>query len=126
MKGRITSIVFAGAWLIASSSAWSWTMDKGKVRFSNVELGICRMFEHDAAVIILNRQEGYPLDFADDADSPPLNIQKQERANMISEAKAIPLEISPEKRRTVSEQFTKRVLSKCLRIFHDTQPEGKY
>lgn len=126
MKGRIASIVFAGAWVIASSSAWSWTMVGDKVKFSEVEVGICRMFEHDAAVIILNRQEGYPLDFADNANSPPLQIQSQERANMISAAKAIPIESTPEKRKAVSEQFTKRIFNNCFRFFHDTQPEGKY
>ncbi len=125
MKGKIASIVFASTGLIACSNAWAWTKDGDKVKFSDTELGICRLFERDAAVIILNRQEGYPLDYPGDADAPPLEIQKQVRANMILEAQAIPVESTREKRMAVGEQFTKRVVSKCLRFLHDTQPEEK-
>jgi len=124
MKGRIASIVFAGAWLISSSSAWSWAMVGDKVKFSEVELSICRLFEHDAAVVILNRQEGYTLDFED--RFPPSVIQMRMRHDMIFEAKAIPIESSPEKRMAVGEKFTKRFLGKCFRFFYETDPPGKY
>lgn len=120
MKGRIASIVFAGAWLISSSSAWSWTMVGDKVKFSDAEWSICRLFEHDAAVVILNRQEGYTLDFED--RFPPTEIQKRVRANMIFEASAIPIESSPEKRMAVGEKFTKRFLGKCFRFLYETDP----
>ena len=124
MTGKVASIVFAGAWLVASSSAWSWTMDEGKVRFSDVERNVCRLFEHDAAVVFLSRQEGYQLDFDD--QFPPTLIQKRARANMISEASTIPIESDPEKRREVGEKFTKRFLGKCFRFFYETDPEGRY
>lgn len=124
MKGRIASIVFAGAWLIASSNAWSWTMDEGKVRFSNAEQNVCRLFEHDAAVVYLNRQEGYPLDFED--RFPPTVIQMRMRHDMIFEAKTIPIESDPEKRMAAGEQFTKRFLGKCFRFFYETDPPGRY
>ncbi|MDQ0653490.1 hypothetical protein [Pseudomonas cedrina] len=124
MKGRIASIVFAGAWLIASSSAWSWTRDGDKVKFSKAEWSICRLFEHDAAVVILNRQEGYTLDFED--RFPPSVIQMRMRNDMIFEAGAIPIESSPEKRMAVGEKFTKRFLGKCFRLLYETYPPGKY
>ncbi len=125
MKGWIASLIFGGAWLIVCPSAWSWTMDGDKVKFSNTEWAICRMFEHDAAVIILHRQEGYSLTFDEDVKSPPTEIQKQARANMILEANAMPIESTPEKRMAVSEQFAQRIRTNCFRFLH-SQPEGKH
>jgi len=124
MRGKVASIVFAWAWLIASSNAWSWTMDEGKIRFANAEQNVCRLFEHDAAVVFLNRQEGYQLDFDD--QFPPTLIQKRARANMISEAQTIPIESDPGKRKEAGEKFTKRFLGQCFRFFYETDPPGKY
>lgn len=124
MKARIASIVFAGAWLIASSSAWSWTRVGDKVKFSDAERNICRSFGHDAAIVILNRQEGYTLDFED--RFPPTVIQMRMRHDMIFEAKAIPIESSPEKRLAVGEKFTKRFVGKCFRLFYETFPPGEH
>lgn len=124
MKGRIVSIIFAGAGLICCSNAWAWTMVGDKVKFSDAELNVCRLFEHDAAVVYLNRQEGYPLDFDD--RFPPTVIQMRMRQDMISEANAIPIDSSPEKRMAVGEKFTKRFLGKCFRFFYETDPPGKY
>lgn len=124
MKGKIASIIFVGAGLICCSNAWAWTMVGDKVKFSDAERNVCRLFEHDAAVVYLNRQEGYPLDF-DDRFTPTL-IQKRARANMISEAKTIPIESDPAKRMAVGEKFTKRFLGKCFRFFYETDPPGKY
>lgn len=125
MRVKVASIVFAGAGLIACSKAWSWTMDGGKFKFSDRDFAMCKILEHDAAVIILNRQRGSPLDFPRDAESPPAKIQKLARANMILEAQAIPVESTLEKQMAVGEQFTKRALVNCLRFLRDTQPEDK-
>jgi hypothetical protein len=95
-----------------------------KVNFSKAEWNVCRLFEHDAAVVILNRQEGYTLDFED--RFPPTVIQMRMREDMIFEANAIPIESSPEKRMAVGEKFTKRFLGKCFRFFYETDPPGKY
>jgi len=125
MKRRIVSIVIVGAGLVACSNAWSWTMVGGKAKFSARDVGMCQIFENDAAVIILNRQEGYPLDYPRDADSPPLEVQKQVRAGLILQAQAIPIESTREKRRVVSEQFTQRVISSCLELLLASQPEDR-
>lgn len=124
MKINMASVVVAGAWLIASSNAWSWTIDEGKVRFSNAEQNVCRLFEHDAAVVYLNRQEGYALDFED--RFPPTVIQMRMRQDMIFEAKTIPIESDPVKKMAAGEQFTKRFLGKCFRFFYETDPPGRY
>ena len=122
--GRIASIIFVGAGLICCSNAWAWTMVGDKVKFSDAELNVCRLFEHDAAVVYLNRQEGYPLDFED--RFPPTVIQMRMRQDMIFEANAIPIESSPEKRMAIGEKFTKRFLGKCFRFFYETDPPGRY
>ena len=125
MRRAIVSVILFSAGLIVCSNVWSWSKEGGKVKFSRADANVCQIFARDAAVIILNRQEGRPLEYPWDADSPPFELQKQERANMLVEAQAIPIESTTEKRMAVGEEFTKRAMVNCLRFLLVTQPEQK-
>lgn len=53
MPLKVAPLVLAVASSIACASAWSWTMEAGKVKFSKRDLEVCKIFEVDAATAFL-------------------------------------------------------------------------
>ena len=125
MKVGVATIILASCGSIFCSGAWAWSGVGDKVQFTQAEWNFCRVWESDAAAVMLWRQHGNDSPaYVDDITGEPSDFDKRRREYFVREAMNYQVAATPEEQMSIAEMFSAQMRNRCFGVVTST-PSSK-